>query len=103
MWWWRPICSAISSPTSGRPAPGRSDCAVGQPEPGRRFPSLFEPVHGSAPDISGQNIANPIAMIWSGAMMLDFLGNGDERYRAAHDGILRGIEAVIAEGMVTPI
>jgi len=63
---------------------------------------LFEPVHGSAPDIYGQNIANPIAMIWSGALMLDFLGNGDERYRAAHDGILRGIEAVIAEGMVTP-
>src|SRR3712207_4503551 len=36
------------------------------------FPSLFEPVHGSAPDIYGQGIANPIAMIWSGAMMLDF-------------------------------
>lgn len=42
--------------------------------PERNFPSLFEPVHGSAPDIYGQNIANPIAMIWSGAMMLDFLG-----------------------------
>ena len=42
--------------------------------PGRKFPSLFEPVHGSAPDIYGGNIANPIAMIWSGALMLDFLG-----------------------------
>ena len=41
--------------------------------PERKFPSLFEPVHGSAPDIYGKNIANPIAMIWSGALMLDFL------------------------------
>ena len=48
--------------------------------PERKFPSLFEPVHGSAPDIYGQNIANPVAMIWSGAMMLDFLGHRD-----AHD------------------
>jgi tartrate dehydrogenase/decarboxylase/D-malate dehydrogenase len=71
-------------------------------DPERRFPSLFEPVHGSAPDIYGQNIANPIAMIWSGALMLDFLGNGDERYRAAHDGILKAIEQVIAEGPITP-
>jgi tartrate dehydrogenase/decarboxylase/D-malate dehydrogenase len=71
-------------------------------DPERRFPSLFEPVHGSAPDIYGQNIANPIAMIWSGALMLDFLGNGDERYRAAHDGILQAIEQVIADGPITP-
>jgi tartrate dehydrogenase/decarboxylase/D-malate dehydrogenase len=41
-------------------------------------------------------------MIWSGALMLDFLGNGDERYRAAHDGILRAIEQVIADGPITP-
>ncbi|KAF1051538.1 MAG: D-malate dehydrogenase [decarboxylating] [Stenotrophomonas maltophilia] len=70
--------------------------------PERHFPSLFEPVHGSAPDIFGQNIANPIAMIWSGALMLDFLGQGDERYRAAHDAILAAIEQVIASGEVTP-
>ncbi|KRV64750.1 tartrate dehydrogenase [Pseudomonas citronellolis] len=69
--------------------------------PERRFPSLFEPVHGSAPDIYGKNIANPIAMIWSGALMLDFLGQGDARYRAAHDDILVAIEQVIAEGEVT--
>jgi tartrate dehydrogenase/decarboxylase/D-malate dehydrogenase len=69
--------------------------------PERKFPSLFEPVHGSAPDIFGQNIANPIAMIWSGALMLDFVGQGDERYRAAHDDILKAIEQVIAEGAVT--
>ncbi|HUP06678.1 MAG TPA: isocitrate/isopropylmalate family dehydrogenase, partial [Caldimonas sp.] len=61
--------------------------------PERVFPSLFEPVHGSAPDIHGQNIANPVAMIWSGAMMLDFLGHRD-----AHDAIVRAIEQVLREG-----
>ena len=61
--------------------------------PERKFPSLFEPVHGSAPDIYGQNIANPVAMIWSGALMLDFLG-----HREAHDCILRAIEKVLAQG-----
>lgn len=71
-------------------------------DPERRFPSLFEPVHGSAPDIYGRNIANPIAMIWSAALMLEFLGQGDERYRAAHDGILAAIERTIAEGPITP-
>jgi tartrate dehydrogenase/decarboxylase/D-malate dehydrogenase len=70
--------------------------------PERHFPSLFEPVHGSAPDIFGKNIANPIAMIWSGAMMLDFLGNGDTRYRQARNGIMAAIEQVIAEGPHTP-
>jgi tartrate dehydrogenase/decarboxylase/D-malate dehydrogenase len=62
-------------------------------DPERRFPSLFEPVHGSAPDIAGQNIANPVAMIWSGALMLDFLG-----HRNAHDAIVKAIETVLAEG-----
>ncbi|MGN6829849.1 tartrate dehydrogenase [Paucibacter sp. M5-1] len=61
--------------------------------PERKFPSLFEPVHGSAPDIYGQNIANPVAMIWSAALMLDFLGE-----RAAHDAILKAIETVLVEG-----
>ncbi len=70
--------------------------------PERRFPSLFEPVHGSAPDIAGKGIANPIAMIWSGAMMLDFLGRGDARYRAAHDAIVAAIEAVLISGPKTP-
>ena len=59
--------------------------------PLRTTPSLFEPVHGSAPDIAGRGIANPIGQIWSGALMLDFLG-----YRAAHDAILAAIEAVLA-------
>ena len=61
--------------------------------PERKFPSLFEPVHGSAPDIAGKGIANPIAMIWSAAMMLDFLGEGE-----AHDAMLDAITAVLKEG-----
>ncbi|XHS77067.1 tartrate dehydrogenase [Burkholderiaceae bacterium UC74_6] len=65
--------------------------------PDRRFPSLFEPVHGSAPDIYGRNIANPVAMIWSGALMLEFLG-----HHAAHNAILSAIEKVLAEGPRTP-
>ncbi len=58
--------------------------------PLRTTPSLFEPVHGSAPDIAGRGIANPIGQIWSGALMLDFLG-----YRAAHDAVLAAIEKVL--------
>ncbi len=58
--------------------------------PDRVFPSLFEPVHGSAPDIAGQGLANPIGQIWSGAMMLEFLGHKD-----AHDAMLAAIEKVL--------
>ena len=58
--------------------------------PDRKFPSLFEPVHGSAPDIYGKNIANPIGQIWCGAMMLEFLGHKD-----AHDAVLAAIEKVL--------
>ena len=65
--------------------------------PDRKFPSLFEPVHGSAPDIYGKNIANPVAATWTGALMLDFLGQ-----RAAHDAILAAIEQVLAHGPRTP-
>jgi tartrate dehydrogenase/decarboxylase/D-malate dehydrogenase len=70
--------------------------------PERKFPSLFEPVHGSAPDIYGKRIANPIAMIWSGALMLDFLTQGKGAGRAAHDAIVKAIEHVIAHGPRTP-
>ena len=63
--------------------------------PEGRYPSLFEPVHGSAPDIAGQGIANPIAAIWSASMMLDHLGHGD-----AGKLLLDAIEAVTAEGKV---
>jgi len=65
--------------------------------PDRRFPSLFEPVHGSAPDIAGKGIANPIGQIWCGAMMLDFLG-----HRAAHDAIMQAIESVLQPGSGAP-
>jgi tartrate dehydrogenase/decarboxylase/D-malate dehydrogenase len=65
--------------------------------PERRFPSLFEPVHGSAPDIYGRNVANPVAMIWSAALMLQFLGE-----HAAHDAIVQAIERVLAQGPRTP-
>jgi tartrate dehydrogenase/decarboxylase / D-malate dehydrogenase len=64
--------------------------------PEREFPSLFEPVHGSAPDITGKGIANPIAAAWSGAMMLDFLG-----YKEAGDDIVRAIETLIKSGPKT--
>ncbi|MCX7212037.1 MAG: tartrate dehydrogenase [Burkholderiales bacterium] len=65
--------------------------------PERTFPSLFEPVHGSAPDIYGKGIANPIGQIWSGAMMLDHLG-----YPKAHDAIVKAIETVTEHGPRTP-
>jgi tartrate dehydrogenase/decarboxylase/D-malate dehydrogenase len=54
---------------------------------------MFEPVHGSAPDIAGKGIANPIGQIWSGAMMLQHMGHQD-----AHDAILAAIETVLKEG-----
>src|SRR3990167_5006121 len=70
--------------------------------PERDFPSLFEPVHGSAPDIYGQNIANPIAMILSRAPILDFLTQGQGAGRQAHDAIVAAIEEVIKSGPRTP-
>jgi tartrate dehydrogenase/decarboxylase/D-malate dehydrogenase len=62
-----------------------------------KFPSLFEPVHGSAPDIYGKKIANPIGQIWSGAMMLEFLGHSD-----AAGAIVGAIERVLIDGPRTP-
>jgi tartrate dehydrogenase/decarboxylase / D-malate dehydrogenase len=61
--------------------------------PERLFPSLFEPVHGSAPDIAGKGIANPIGQIWCGAQMLQHLG-----FRQAHDAMLTAIETVTGSG-----
>ena len=66
-------------------------------DPERRFPSLFEPVHGSAPDIYGKGIANPIGQIWAGSMMLEHLGHAD-----AAAAVLRALETVLAEGPRTP-
>lgn len=65
--------------------------------PEREFPSLFEPVHGSAPDIAGKGIANPIGQIWAGAMMLDHLGEAE-----AAASLVRAFEGVLASGHATP-
>jgi tartrate dehydrogenase/decarboxylase/D-malate dehydrogenase len=68
-------------------------------DPSRRHPSLFEPVHGSAPDIAGRGIANPIGQIWSAALLLDFLG-----HPRAHAAILAAIRRVLGAGpaLLTP-
>lgn len=63
--------------------------------PEREYPSMFEPVHGSAPDIAGQGIANPLGAIWSAAMMLDHLGHPD----AARE-ITDAIATLLAKGDV---
>ncbi len=65
----------------------------GNINPERAHPSMFEPVHGSAPDIAGQGLANPIGQIWSGAMMLEHLGHG-----AAARAVDAAIAKVVAEG-----
>jgi tartrate dehydrogenase/decarboxylase/D-malate dehydrogenase len=71
--------------------------ASGNINPERTAPSIFEPVHGSAPDIAGKRIANPLATIWSGALMLEHLG-----HREAAADIVRAIEQVIIDGPHTP-
>ena len=63
--------------------------------PERTFPSMFEPIHGSAPDIAGKGIANPIGAIWAAAQMFDHLGHRD-----VHDKILGAVERVLANGTV---
>jgi tartrate dehydrogenase/decarboxylase/D-malate dehydrogenase len=85
------ILTDIGSAISGSlgVAPG------GNINPDRTAPSMFEPIHGSAPDIAGKGISNPIAAIWAGAMMLDHLGEHDAYVR-----ILRAIEAVISDESV---
>jgi len=65
--------------------------------PERKFPSLFEPVHGSAPDICGKGIANPVGQIWAASLMLEHLG-----YPDAAAAVLNAIEAVLADGPRTP-
>ena len=63
--------------------------------PTREYPSMFEPIHGSAPDIAGRGIANPIGAIWAAALMLDHLGEA-----AASREIVGAIERVLAAGQV---
>ena len=65
----------------------------GNINPERRYPSMFEPIHGSAPDIAGKGVANPIGAVWAGALMLDHLGARD-----GHDLVVHAIERVLAGG-----
>jgi tartrate dehydrogenase/decarboxylase/D-malate dehydrogenase len=67
--------------------------AGGNINPEKEHPSMFEPVHGSAPDIAGKGIANPIAQIWTGAMLLEHLGHAD-----AAAAVVQSIERVVEEG-----
>ena len=68
----------------------------GNINPEKDFPSMFEPIHGSAPDIAGQNLANPIGTIWSGALMLEHLGEVE-----AANAIVEGIKKTTASGLKT--
>jgi tartrate dehydrogenase/decarboxylase/D-malate dehydrogenase len=65
----------------------------GNINPEKTYPSMFEPVHGSAPDIAGKGYANPIAQVWTGAMMVEHLGHAD-----AAQAIVRAIERVVEDG-----
>jgi tartrate dehydrogenase/decarboxylase/D-malate dehydrogenase len=65
--------------------------------PERHFPSMFEPIHGSAFDITGKGIANPVATFWTGAQMLEHLGEKDGAAR-----LMRALEQVCAAGVLTP-
>ena len=98
MWWWPATFFGDILSDLGPACTGTIGIAPSANlDPQRRFPSLFEPVHGSAPDIAGRQIANPIGQIWCGAMMLEFLG-----HQAAHDAVVRAIETVLAPGSGAP-
>ena len=66
-------------------------------DPEGRFPSMFEPIHGSAFDITGQGIANPVATFWTAAQMLDHLGRADAAQR-----LMTAVDAVCGAGITTP-
>ena len=74
---------------------GMGIASGGNINPERHFPSMFEPVHGSAPEIAGKNIANPIACFWTAQMMLEHLGEEE-----AAKLLISAIEAVIKQGKV---
>jgi tartrate dehydrogenase/decarboxylase/D-malate dehydrogenase len=70
---------------------------TGNIDPERRGPSMFEPIHGSAFDITGKGIANPVATFWTGAMMLEHLGE-----KSAADLLMKAVEQVCAAGILSP-
>ena len=77
--------------------PGDGIAPTANLNPERRYPSMFEPIHGSAFDITGKGIANPIATFWSAAMMLEHLGEKD-----AAERLMRAIESVTGRRIHTP-
>ncbi len=87
------ILSALGSALAG----SLGIAASANLNPERRYPSMFEPVHGSAPDIAGKGIANPIAAVWTVSLMLDHLGLRDEAQQ-----VLKAISATTAGGVLTP-
>jgi len=87
----------ILSDLAGALAGSLGVAPTGNIDPERRFPSMFEPIHGSAFDITGKGIANPVASFWTAAQMLDHLGGADAAQR-----LMRAVERVCAAGILTP-
>ncbi len=87
----------ILSDLAGALAGSLGVAPTGNIDPERRFPSMFEPIHGSAFDITGKGIANPVATFWTAAQMLEHLGEADAAAR-----LMRAVEQVCAAGIITP-
>lgn len=87
----------ILSDLAGALAGSLGVAPTGNIDPERRFPSMFEPIHGSAFDIIGKGIANPVATFWTAAQMLEHLGEADAAKR-----LMRAVEKVCADGVLTP-
>ena len=87
----------ILSDLAGALAGSLGVAPTGNIDPERRYPSMFEPIHGSAFDITGKGIANPVATFWTAAQMLEHLGEGD-----AAERLMRAVEKVCADGVLTP-
>jgi len=87
----------ILSDLAGALAGSLGVAPTGNIDPQRRFPSMFEPIHGSAFDITGKGIANPVATFWTGAQMLEHLGEKDAAVR-----LMTAVERVCAAGVLTP-
>lgn len=87
----------ILSDLAGALAGSLGVAPTGNIDPERRFPSMFEPIHGSAFDITGKGIANPVATFWTASQMLEHLGEADAATR-----LMRAVEKVCADGVLTP-
>lgn len=87
----------ILSDLAGALAGSLGVAPTGNIDPERRFPSMFEPIHGSAFDITGKGIANPVATFWTAAQMLEHLGEADAAKR-----LMTAVEQVCADGVMTP-